>query len=121
MSTKNPITTHILDTSSGKPAAAIPVKLYRLQGQDWQLLSSANSNEDGRISDWDNKKWYANKTAESLYSTYKLLFNLDVYWQNQAEPAFYPSAEIVFRLQDTRHHHIPLLLSAFGYSTYRGS
>ena len=118
---QNPITTHILDTSTGTPAADVPISLYKLVDNNWQLLTSGKTNKDGRIAEWDDDSWYANLTPKQLYATYKVVFDLDAYWQGQPTPAFYPSADVVFRLQDTRHHHIPLLLSAFGYSTYRGS
>ena len=117
----NPITTHILDTSTGTPAANIKVSLFVLQDDNWQLLTSGITNNDGRISLWESDAWYKDALPEQLFATYKVVFDLDSYWQDQPTPAFYPSAEITFRLQDTRHHHIPLLLSAFGYSTYRGS
>jgi len=117
----NPITTHILDTSTGKPAANVPVSLFVLNDKNWELLTSGTTNADGRIAEWTSKNWYADQTEEQLFATYKVLFDLDSYWQNNPTRAFYPSAEIVFRMQDTRHHHIPLLLSDFGYSTYRGS
>jgi len=117
----NPITTHILDTSQGKPAADVQIKLLVLQGKEWVSLSSAVTNQDGRIADWQDNEWYQDKDIKQLFGTYKIVFALDPYWEKQAAPAFYPSAEITFRLQDERHHHIPLLLNAFGYSTYRGS
>ena len=118
---QNPITSHILDTSLGKPAADILVQLYVLEAQQWKLLSDGISDSDGRINEWQDNNWYINKERETLFATYKIVFSLDNYWQQQSSPAFYPSAEVCFRLQDTRHHHIPLLLNAFGYSTYRGS
>lgn len=117
----NPITSHILDTSSGKPAAGVPMTLYVFMDNQWQLLSSATTNEDGRVAAWESQSWYQDLQPEQLLGTYKIVFDLDVYWQAQEVPAFYPTAEISFRMQDTRHHHIPLLLSAYGYSTYRGS
>lgn len=138
---KNPITTHILDTSQGKPAANVTIQLFALKGNhvkgshvkdndlkdnhvkdsEWILLSDAITNQDGRIEDWQENSWYQTATMEQLFGTYKIVFSLDPYWEKQDIPAFYPSAEICFRLQDERHHHIPLLLTAYGYSTYRGS
>lgn len=117
---KNPITTHILDTSQGKPAANVHIQLLVLKANEWTLLSDAMTNQDGRIEDWQ-ENWYQNLDIEQLFGTYKIVFDLDPYWQTQSISAFYPSAEICFRLQDNRHHHIPLLLTAYGYSTYRGS
>ena len=118
---QNPITTHILDTSQGKPAANVQIQLLVLQGKEWVTLSSGVTNQDGRIEDWQDNSWYQNTSIEQLFGTYKIVFELDPYWETQLTPAFYPSAEVCFRLQDKRHHHIPLLLNAFGYSTYRGS
>tara|TARA_R110001583_G_scaffold8952_7_gene42293 strand:- start:4231 stop:4590 length:360 start_codon:yes stop_codon:yes gene_type:complete len=117
---KNPITTHILDTSQGKPAANVAIQLFVFKGDEWTLLSDAITNQDGRIEDWQDS-WYQNMAIEQLFGTYKIVFALDPYWETQSTAAFYPSAEICFRLQDERHHHIPLLLTAYGYSTYRGS
>jgi len=117
----NPITTHILDSSLGKPAVGVTIKLLVLKGTEWQLLSSAVTNSDGRIDGWEQTEWYQDKEIESLFATYKICFELESYWEQQSLSAFYPSAEICFRLQDERHHHIPLLLSPYSYSTYRGS
>ena len=110
--TKSLITTHVLDTAKGVPAAGIPITLYRQQGADWQRLDSAITDADGRIMQW--------RIADSEldFGHYKLTFELTSYL---GEQAFYPCAEVVFCRRDDRHHHIPLLLSPFGYSTYRGS
>ena len=121
MNNKNPITTHILNTALGKPAADIAIQLFVLNEQTWQLLSAAVTNEDGRIDDWLDNSWYQDKQPEDLFSTYKIVFELDAYWQKQGIDAFYPSAEICFKVQDSKHHHVPLLLSPYSYSTYRGS
>jgi hydroxyisourate hydrolase len=112
---KSPITTHILDTSTGKPAVNVTVSLYKHVNEQWTLLTQGKTNSDGRITDWLSAQ------SNIDFATYKLIFDLDSYYQDQSTPAFYPEASIVFRLQDTKHHHIPLLLSPFGFSTYRGS
>ena len=110
---KSPITTHILDTSTGKPAANVDVKLFKLTNNEWVLLTQGQTDTDGRITDW--------LKHHVEFGTYKLVFDLDSYYKDQPTSAFYPQAQISFRLQDSKHHHIPLLLSPFGYSTYRGS
>ncbi|MBQ4832926.1 hydroxyisourate hydrolase [Pseudoalteromonas sp. MMG010] len=112
---KSPITSHILDTSTGKPAVNVAVELYKLVDNEWLFLTKANTDDDGRITDW--------LAPDTLidFATYKLVFDLDSYYSNTTTAAFYPEAQITFRLQDTKHHHIPLLLSPFGFSTYRGS
>ncbi|MEL0628188.1 hydroxyisourate hydrolase [Psychromonas aquatilis] len=116
-----PITTHILNTALGKPATGIDLALWILKEGEWTKLSSAVTNEDGRIDGWSESDWFEDKSAEQLFATYKLVFELDSYWEKQGIDAFYPSAEICFKVQDTKHYHIPLLLSPFAYSTYRGS
>ena len=116
---RSPITTHILDTSTGTPAVSVPVTLYKRVNNDWILLAKGMTDEDGRITDWLD----TNSTVE--HATYKLHFELEDYFSQQSakqpEDAFYPFTDICFRLKDDKHHHIPLLLSPFGYSTYRGS
>lgn len=120
---KSPITTHVLDTATGKPAANIPVKLYQKNNQEWDFITQGVTNDDGRITDWIKPE--SNTENKIEFGIYKLVFELDAYTNktlnSQDDLAFYPLAEICFRLQDNKHHHIPLLLSPFGYSTYRGS
>ena len=111
----NPITTHILDTAKGKPAANVPVKMYQLIDDKWSFLTEGITDSDGRIDNW------INPITKIQFAIYKLTFDLDAYFTDTKNPAFYPFAEISFRVQDNNHHHIPLLLSPFGYSTYRGS
>ncbi len=110
--TKSLITTHILDTALGKPAAGVPVTLSRLDGDNWTPLAQGKTDADGRIMQWSIPD------ADLPYATYKLTFDIEFYFGDQS---FYPFADIVFARRDDRHHHIPLLLTPFGYSTYRGS
>lgn len=110
--TKSPITSHVLDTSTGKPAQGLSVALSRLSGSDWLVLDETITDADGRIMSWG----VAN--IEIGFGTYRLRFHLQSYL---GDDAFYPYADVVFTVADERHHHIPLLLSPFGYSTYRGS
>ncbi|MEO9497551.1 MAG: hydroxyisourate hydrolase [Vibrio splendidus] len=112
---RSPITTHILDTAKGLPAANVPVKMFKLVDDQWLFLTDGLTDADGRIANW------LMPLTEVEFATYKLTFDLDAYFTDSDKPAFYPLAEICFRVQDTKHHHIPLLLSPFGYSTYRGS
>ncbi len=110
------ITTHVLDTAIGKPAEGIDLTLSQLVNNEWQLLGAGITNSDGRV---------ANLLAEEITldaGRYKVLFVTESYFKNQKVAAFYPYAEIVFDITgDGEHYHIPLLLSPFGYSTYRGS
>lgn len=112
---KSPITTHVLDTASGKPAEGVHIELYMQTHSGWQLLASSQTDEDGRVSQW------LNGTTALETATYKIIFKLSAYWEKQQQQAFYPYVEVCFNLTDAPHHHIPLLVSPFGYSTYRGS
>lgn len=107
------ITTHVLDTSIGKPAAGIHVDL-EVKRDQWEPIGSGKTNDDGRI---------ANLTEESLTAGhYRISFALAAYFESQKVDAFYPAAHIEFIVKDHhQHYHVPLLLNPFGYSTYRGS
>ncbi len=110
------ITTHILDTSTGKPAEGVAIRLFKSQGDDWQTLASGITNADGRISDLLDK----GDTLEA--GAYRMHFETKAYFENKDEQGFYPYVDIVFEIDASgTHYHIPLLLTAYGYSTYRGS
>lgn len=114
---KSPITTHVLDISRGRPAAGVQVMLARQTAQgEWLKLASGATNEDGRIMDL-----LAPNTAVAA-GIYRLAFDTGGYFRAQAVECFYPCAEIIFEIKTPdQHYHVPLLLSPFGYSTYRGS
>lgn len=98
------ITTHVLDTAQGRPAVGVPVTLMR----DDQIVFEGVTDSDGR----------ARLLDRAVAGIYKLTFNTAMYNSN----GFFPEATIVFRIDDpAQHYHVPLLLSPFGYSTYRGS
>jgi 5-hydroxyisourate hydrolase len=109
------ITTHILDTSRGKPAAGVAVSLHQQQGDRWLQLTSDRTNQDGRIGDW-----LGDRVLHQ--GTYKLVFLVQSYYQSMEQESFYPTIEIAFSIAgDGQHYHVPLLLNPYGYSTYRGS
>ncbi len=115
---KSPITTHVLDTANGHPASGIQVKLEKQQdGGSWKELASGTTNEDGRITDWFNP---GGKAEPGLY---RVTFHVEAYLKAAGpEPLFYNEIPVIFRLTDPEaHYHIPLLLSPYGYTTYRGS
>ena len=101
------ITTHVLDTAIGKPAAAIPVALF----QNGELIADATTDADGRVSALGPEVLPA--------GGYTLLFDVAAYFGDS--PSFYPRVIIDFVVEGPEHYHVPLLLSPFGYSTYRGS
>jgi 5-hydroxyisourate hydrolase len=116
MNAKSPITTHVLDVSRGKPAVGIAVRLETLQANSiWQVLGEGTTNTDGRVTEL--------LTTSALQTgNYRLLFSTAEYFQAQNIAAFYPQVTIEFSVTAPQeHHHVPLLLSPFGYSTYRGS
>jgi len=116
MKKKSPITTHVLDTATGFPAEGIAVELSMESGGQWSRLAAASTNADGRITDL----LPADHALKSGH--YRMRFDTGRYFQSQKVEGFYPCAEIVFTIRDPKdHYHIPLLLSPFGYSTYRGS
>ena len=109
------ITTHILDTTKGKPAQGVTIILYQQQNNDWIETAKGITNNDGRISDWLDKKRIL------ALGIYKIKFLTKEYFDQQAIPTFYPYVEITFEITNQEHYHVPLLLNPFGYGTYRGS
>jgi 5-hydroxyisourate hydrolase len=108
------ISTHVLDTSRGCPAEGVAVRLERRDGDGWRALGTSRTDRDGRARD------LASGTPEA--GTYRLTFDTAAYFAASGVEAFYPVVQVVFEVRDaTRNHHVPLLLSPFGYSTYRGS
>jgi 5-hydroxyisourate hydrolase len=109
------ITSHILDTTRGKPASNITIVLYRGENDQWAEIARGKTNNDGRLVDLINN-------GEVLQiGIYKMRFETKDYFDKDRIPTFYPYVEIVFDIQSADHYHIPLLLNPFGYSTYRGS
>lgn len=112
---KSPITTHVLDTATGLPAEGIHCVLSAFKDGEFVPMAEGHTNADGRITDML-------EPGSLTTGTYKMFFAIADYNSKQGVEGFYPYAEIVFVVSDTAmHHHIPLLLSPFGYSTYRGS
>ena len=109
------ITTHILDTSKGKPAADVTIILYGGENDEWTELARGKTDIDGRISD------FLNKDDLLHFGIYKMRFETKDYFDQQQVKTFYPYVEIIFEIEKDQHYHIPLLLNPFGYSTYRGS
>ncbi|MBI4424815.1 MAG: hydroxyisourate hydrolase [Elusimicrobia bacterium] len=114
---KSPITTHVLDTALGRPAAGVPVRLERRKGGGgWEPLARGVTDADGRVAD------LLPGAPRPASGVYRLSFDTGAYFARRGAEAFYPYVEIVFALEKPEeHHHVPLLLSPFGYSTYRGS
>lgn len=112
------ISTHVLDTARGRPAAGVTVTLsvQATGGRAWTELAHAATDGDGRITGF-----LPPQPEIAPGSTCRLRFDVGEYFAAHGVTAFYPYIEITFTLRDDRHHHVPLLVSPFGYSTYRGS
>jgi 5-hydroxyisourate hydrolase len=109
------ISTHILDTSLGRPAAGVPVILDRADGQHWLTVASAVTDEDGRCRP-------LMKAEMVKAGRYRLTFEIAPYFGRLHQATLYPEIVISFLVAaDEAGYHIPLLLNPFGYSTYRGS
>ena len=106
------ISTHVLDTSLGKPAEGVPFKLFK---SDDALIGSGTTNSDGRTSDLSG--------VQLETGTYRMVFDTASYFEAQNIKAYFcPKVEIFFNVADaSSHYHVPLILSPFGFSTYRGS
>ena len=118
------LSSHILDTHLGKPAAGIAVKLHRVTASgEAYLLANGVTNADGRVT---SDSWSFDPTIDIAkyhldVGRYTLTFDTQDYFDSQNLTAFYPQVVIDFMISDNGHYHVPLLLSAHGYSTYRGS
>jgi len=110
------ITTHVLDVSLGRPASDVPVVLEVEEvGTGWKQLGRGQTDKDGRLRDLLG-------AGSLVEGTYRLTFDTHAYFADRKVQALYPQVSVVFSVRDAaEHHHIPLLLSPFGYSTYRGS
>lgn len=103
------VSTHVLDTSTGRPAGGLRVALEAVDGT---AVGHGTTDGDGRV---------AGLAAEVPEGGYRLRFDTGAWFEGQGVAAFYPEVVVAFTVADDRHHHVPLLLSPFGYSTYRGS
>ena len=111
------ITTHILDTSLGRPAAGVRVMLEARAGDDWQILGQGRTDADGRLRD------LLPADSDLKAGVYRLTFATAEYFAARRAESFYPDVTISFIVtaDAAAHYHVPLLVSPFGYSTYRGS
>ena len=109
------ITTHVLDTAAGRPARAIVIELERLVGAAWTLVGKGAADDDGRLRT-------LTPPGPVEPGTYRIRFDTGSYFAAHHTPGFFPLVEIQFTVLDgAQHYHVPLLLSPYGYSTYRGS
>jgi 5-hydroxyisourate hydrolase len=106
------MSTHILDTVRGAPAPDVPVRLERWDSDGWRGVADGRTDADGRVR-------FRVPRQDRQAGTYRLFFDVEPYL---GEDAFFPEITVAFRVPDPdRHYHVPLLLSRYGYTTYRGS
>jgi 5-hydroxyisourate hydrolase len=109
------VTSHVLDTSSGHPASGVEVRLEARDGDRWRELGSGRTDADGRVRDLLGD-------GRIAAGVFRLTFATGPYFQARGVESFHPEVAVVFRIEDPdEHHHVPLLVSPFGYTTYRGS
>ena len=105
------LSTHVLDTGLGIPAREVPVRLSRVTDEP-VMIESATTDDDGRVGVLG---------TDLEPGTYQLWFDVAAYAEASGQDIFFPEVTVTFTVADERHYHIPLLLSPFAYSTYRGS
>ncbi|MCF6280090.1 MAG: 2-oxo-4-hydroxy-4-carboxy-5-ureidoimidazoline decarboxylase [Flavobacteriaceae bacterium] len=109
------ITTHALDTSTGIPANKMNIILKEFRDNEWKPISVGITNKDGRIGD------VLPAGIRLKPAFYTMTFDTKLYYESHNQKGFYPEVAIQFRVTDSSHYHIPLLINPFGYTTYRGS
>jgi hydroxyisourate hydrolase len=110
------ISTHVLDTSIGRPAVSIIVQLLRQSGTAWAVVSKAVTDKDGRV------QALLPPSSAGGAGGYRLTFDVGEYFRDRGVESFYSKVSIDFVVRDAAaHYHVPLLLSPYGYSTYRGT
>ena len=113
---KNPLSVHVLNLQTGVPGAGVAVELEQHQQQGWVKLASGVTDSNGRIA----ALYPADKAMTA--GDYKVVFKTGDYYQQQKLPTLFPEIPVIFHVEKAGdHYHIPLLLSQYGYSTYRGS
>ncbi|GAA0525150.1 5-hydroxyisourate hydrolase [Saccharopolyspora subtropica] len=108
------VTTHVLDAARGRPASGVAIRLEAAVAGSWEKVAEGHTDDDGRIRDLG--------PDQLDVGDYRLTFDTGAYFDAQGVATFYPQVQITFRITDpAQHYHVPLLLSPFAYSTYRGS
>ena len=109
------LSSHILDISTGLPAPGVSVKLEKMKdAKTWTYVDEKKTDANGRIPDFL-------KSGKDNKGIYRLTFLVSDYFKQKGTPSFYPFIEVVFQIEDENHYHVPITLSPFGYSTYRGN
>ncbi len=110
------LSSHILDVSKGIPASGVKIKLekYTKQSNIWTFIDEKDTDKNGRVTDFLT-------SSTSNKGIYRLTYYTSEYFKKNNTESFYPFIEVVFEIKDSSHYHVPITLSAYGYSTYRGN
>lgn len=110
------LSTHVLDVVTGRPAEGVVVLLETFFAGHWHPVAEVTTDRNGRCSNF-----FLDSADPHRGGVYRLRFETGAYFAAQQQTSLYPHIDVVFTIADDRHHHIPLLLAANGYTTYRGS
>lgn len=111
------LSSHILDINSGRHAAGVTIVLSKMNtDKSWEVIDRRTTDSNGRVKDFLEQK-----DGKTNKGTYKLTFLTAPYFEALKQESFYPFIDVVFTIKDDNHYHVPITLSPFGYSTYRGS
>ena len=114
---KYQLSSHILDITQGKPATNVKISLSKQdENEKWIKIDEKFTDENGRIKDFLKEE-----KGVDHHGIYKLTYYTEPYFKGLGQQSFYPFIEVVFELKDNNHYHVPITLSPFGYSTYRGN
>lgn len=110
------LSSHILDINTGSPAAGVTIELYKMgECGSWEYIAQSTTDQNGRVKD------FLPEDGKDNRGVYKLCFKVEPYFNKQNISPFYPFIDVVFQIKDSNHYHVPIVLSPFGYSTYRGN
>lgn len=110
------LSSHILDINRGMPAEDVDIILWKLDADGvWQKLMQRTTDENGRVKD------FLEEDGSDHRGVYKLTYEIKSYFERLQVDSFYPFVEVVFEIKDDKHYHVPITLSPYGYSTYRGN
>lgn len=113
---KYQLSSHILDIDAGKPASDVVITLSKqTNDKSWVVVDEKKTDENGRVKD------FLKEGSKDNTGIYKLTFHVAPYFEARGKESFYPFIEVVFQITDDTHYHVPITLSPFGYSTYRGN
>lgn len=111
------LSSHILDITIGQPTKDLEISLFKQEKNgNWTLIDKKTTDENGRVNSFLEKN-----NSSVIRGIFKLKFETKPYFERQNKETFYPFVEVVFEINDDNHYHVPITLTPYGYSTYRGN